>query len=59
MNKQTRFKVKRLKKFDRGLKQEYLNQLKTRGSLSFLRNTGLLGDDIDIQLREKLHKSIL
>lgn len=38
-------------KFHRGLEEEYLRQLKTRGSLSFLRNTSIIGNDIDIQIR--------
>lgn len=52
MNTQKRSEFKRLKTFNRGLEQEYLNQLKTRGKLSFLRNISLLGGDIDIQFRE-------
>ena len=39
------------RKFHRGLKNEYLRQLMTRRSLSFLRNSKLLGENIDIQIR--------
>lgn len=39
------------RKFHRGLEGEYLRQLMTRGRLSFLRNSNLLGDNIDIQIR--------
>ena len=52
MNVQKISKFKHVKKFQRGLKQEYLDQLKARGKLSFLRNTSLLGGDIDIQFRD-------
>lgn len=38
-------------KFHRGLEKDYLRQLKTRGNLSFLRNSRVMGDDIDIQIR--------
>ena len=52
MSEQKISKFKQVKKFQRGLKQEYLDQLKTRGTLSFLRNVSLLGGDIDIQFRD-------
>ncbi|MDP8260704.1 MAG: hypothetical protein P9L96_06915 [Candidatus Gygaella obscura] len=39
------------RKFHRGLEDEYLRQLMTRGSLSFLRNSKLIGKNIDIQIR--------
>lgn len=43
---------KKRKKFHRGLKDEYIKQLKTRGNLSFLRNISIIGNDIDIQIRD-------
>lgn len=39
-------------KFHRGLEEEYIKQLRSRGSLSFLRNTKYIGKDIDIQIRD-------
>ena len=41
-----------MSKFTRGLEEKYLNQLKTRGELSFLRNKKFFGKDVDIQFRE-------
>jgi hypothetical protein len=52
LNTQKLSKTRQTKEFQRGLKKEYLDQLKTRGKLSFLRNTSLLGPDIDIQIRD-------